>query len=206
MIRVENPALWRRYFVRREAIRREVEAVAVDKVQVEAHGQMVDERINECHLFHGSSAIDMIVHGGMKQWHSNKGALNAAHYGLYFGDCFSKSNNYTACEQCHSPRCDGCAERDWQFRLLLCRVTLGKAQGVSDKDRTLTSPVDGLHSVVAYQKEVNSSATFAFSEFVVYDNAQAYPQYIIYYRRRSQQRPIDKSEVCFPTPPTPPPK
>ena len=71
---------------------------------------------------------------------------------------------------------------------------------MSDKDRTLTSPKDGHHSVVAYPKVVSSSSTFAFSEFVVYDDSQAYPEYIVYYRRRKRQNPIDKSVVLFPTP------
>ena len=90
----------------------------------------------------------------------SKGALNAKGHGVYFADTFSKANNYCKCEHCGRAKCDGCLHGE--FRLLLCRVTLGKVQVVGDKDRTITQPKAGHHSIVAYAKEALRNSTFAF--------------------------------------------
>ena len=81
-------------------------------------------------------------------------------------------------------RCDGCAVRGGEFRLLLCRATLGSPQEVADKKTQFVRPSPGHHSVVAYQKELRADSDFCFSEIVVYENAQTYPEYIVCYRRK----------------------
>lgn len=94
-----------------------------------------------------------------------------------------QANNYVRCERCGKESCNGCEGQRFEFRLLLCRVVLGNAQVMVDKDRTIQAPRAGHHSVVAYGKEARSDSTFAFSEFVVYDNDQVFPEYIIHYHR-----------------------
>ena len=79
---------------------------------------------------------------------------------------FSKANNYVQCEACGKQSCNGCKGEHFEFRLLICRAVLGKAQVMDDKDRTIANPRAGCHSVVAYGKEANEASTFAFSEFV----------------------------------------
>lgn len=45
-------------------------------------------------------------------------------------------------------------------------------QVTSDKQRAITQPAAGSHSVVAYGRDVKPNSTFAYSEFAVYDKLQ----------------------------------
>ena len=71
--------------------------------------------------------------------------------------------------------------------MLLCRTTLGSPQQVTDKKTKFARPSPGHHSVVAYAKERIDDSNFCFSEIVVYENAQVYPEYIVCYRRKPKR-------------------
>lgn len=66
-----------------------------------------------------------------------------------------------------------------EFRVLLCRVTLGNAEVTADKRRNATSTASGRHSVVAYGREQLRDSTFAYSEFACFAEDQVYPEYVV---------------------------
>ena len=65
--------------------------------------------------------------------------------------------------------------------MLLCRVLLGKYTEVQEPCPRRTEAPKGFHSLIGTGKGVDDS--LLFPEYVVYDKAQIYPEYIIHYVR-----------------------
>lgn len=92
--------------------------------------------------------------------------------GLYFAESINKSDEYVQ------------ATDEGLFPLLLCRVTLGNVFYCDERfpdrqmlqDRCLRQ---NWHSVLGDRKKLHGT----FREFIVYDNLQVFPAYIIYYKR-----------------------
>jgi hypothetical protein len=165
---------------------------------------------NEVFLFHGlqHKFVHTIVESGMSSRHcSLDGMFGAA---LYFAENASKSNQYVHSGACPlsgaMPR--GGAERKlWLERckckkgdeccMLLCRVTLGdplvevKYRGNQPSEfwhhrRVEPEKRGGGHfnSVIGESKENNAAASLMFREYVLFEGAQVFPEYKVFYKRR----------------------
>eukprot|EP01009_Symbiontida_sp_KSa7_P007730 NODE_4748_length_336_cov_240.439024_g4139_i0.p1 GENE.NODE_4748_length_336_cov_240.439024_g4139_i0~~NODE_4748_length_336_cov_240.439024_g4139_i0.p1 ORF type:complete len:71 (-),score=6.56 NODE_4748_length_336_cov_240.439024_g4139_i0:93-305(-) len=60
----------------------------------------------------------------------------------------------------------------------------GRPQIMGSKDRTLTQPSAGFHSVVAPPASGVEYSTFAHTEVVVYDKASIYPEFVVHLSKR----------------------
>lgn len=91
---------------------------------------------------------------------------------MYFAEACSKSDEYT--EQDH---------RGWR-PLLLCRVICGRINYTDevhpDVNQLVQSCTTGNYHCVLGDRE---KCRGTFREFIVYDNTQAYPEYIVWYKR-----------------------
>lgn len=196
---VENADLWADYMARREAIRREVEADDADTVLSEPVETMVagddtgDEgaesivdslasdfaepllpSVNEVFLFHGTSAAaaDKISTENYKLNLAGSAAGILYGRGVYLAEHCTKSDEYT------KPMCNG------DRHLLICRSTLGRVYYTDKRDvdprACEKACLDGRHHSVLGDRR---KARGTFREFVVFDEEQVYPNYILTYRR-----------------------
>eukprot|EP00928_Gymnodinium_smaydae_P003838 TRINITY_DN11355_c0_g2_i1.p1 TRINITY_DN11355_c0_g2~~TRINITY_DN11355_c0_g2_i1.p1 ORF type:complete len:528 (-),score=126.58 TRINITY_DN11355_c0_g2_i1:147-1673(-) len=189
---VTNDDLWADYMARRETVRQELlaEPLSVDELhEVETgfgEAQPLAEEIaadfsepllreaNEVFLFHGTSAdkAAKITTGDFKinLAGSNAGTLYGR--GVYFAENASKSDEYTW------PAADG------NRTMLVCRVLLGRAHYVDTKETDARACEEAClrgrcHSVVGDRKKCRGT----FREFIIFDEEQAYPNYILTYRQ-----------------------
>jgi len=157
--RVQNPTMWTQYFFTRERIALENGGVS-----------------NERFLFHGtsSSTASVIIKEGFDVRVAALTGMFGA--GIYFAENSSKSDLYTGSSVTKT--------------LILCRATLGNQYVTLSSMTNLRRPPDGnglltrkkYHSVVGDSQKYNPSASLKNREFIVYDNSQAYPEYIIEYK------------------------
>jgi len=185
-----NPLLWSNYVQAREAIRAKMRPE--DRVQCltgQVHEQddalfscigAPDSEVNEFLLFHGSkpSAVESICKSDfmVRLAGANTGTLLGP--GIYFAECSSKSDEYAQDDQ--SGIYQGI------YAMLLCRVACGRmyytADVKPDVDAILSSATGDerrCHSVLGDREKCRGT----YKEYVVFNNDQAYPEYIILYRR-----------------------
>eukprot|EP00933_Yihiella_yeosuensis_P050824 TRINITY_DN48621_c0_g1_i1.p1 TRINITY_DN48621_c0_g1~~TRINITY_DN48621_c0_g1_i1.p1 ORF type:complete len:857 (-),score=155.09 TRINITY_DN48621_c0_g1_i1:62-2560(-) len=131
---------------------------------------------NECWLLHGTNhtAADGIAQKDFDTSLASPSGLFGA--GIYFAESSSKSDEYV-----QGKTVDG----QELFPLLICRVSLGYVYycDVRHPDRRdLESKClrQQWHSVIGDRKKTSGT----FREFIVYDNLQAFPAYIVYYTRQ----------------------
>lgn len=148
---------------------------------------------NEVYLWHGTTPLGVlgIAEQGFRtdmagaERPIGKGWFRPAYtpmygHGVYFAECASKSDEYAQPD----PRgmYKGCCA------LLLCRVTLGRT-------RTLATPnvsQRDVHKARTRHPEPDSligdrTCVGTYREFVIFDDAQCYPEYVVIYRRRKGQ-------------------
>lgn len=126
---------------------------------------------NERLLFHGAArlVLSMIVRGGFDSRVSNPTGLFGC--GVYFAETAKYSHAYTGRATADSlagasTTADELISSEGKYAMLLCRVSLGRpGLGIPG----LRRPPPGFDSVGDHEKHA------------VYDNHQAYPEYIIYY-------------------------
>jgi len=131
---------------------------------------------NEMWLIHGCSqaAADGISATDFDMARCRPTGLFGA--GIYFAESVSKSDEYV----------QGKRENGMEvFPLLICRVTLGNVNycdvRAPDKRALEASCLsDKWHSVLGDRLKLHNT----FREFIVYDNLQAFPAYIVYYTRQ----------------------
>jgi hypothetical protein len=194
VLRNQNPQLWVGYWLKREVIRKEMgsephvpgNAVVVldPKTQsfqptlIERSTSSLDAGCNEVFLFHGTrpSAADRICEKAFKieLAGSNRGMLYGP--GLYFAESSSKSDEYAQADS------DGLYQG--LYATLLCRVVMGNwlynDEVRPDEQELANNCLRGqYHSVVGDREKCRGT----FREYVVYDNDQAYPEFIVIYRR-----------------------
>jgi len=196
---VTNDDLWADYMARRESVRQELAAdpggFREFSVDTAAPGEAGDpgesaesiaaslaadfaepllKEVNEVFLFHGTSAAaaDKITTAYFKinLAGSNAGTLYGR--GLYLAENATKSDEYTR------PGSKG------ERHLLLCRATLGRAYYLDAKDTDPRACEDAclqgsFHSVLGDRRKCRGT----FREFVLFDEEQVYPNYILTYRR-----------------------
>ena len=100
----------------------------------------------------------MSMHGG-----------KAFGYGTYLAEDSSKSDFYA------TPGATGLS------CILVCRACLGKTHYATDFMPDITMPPDGKDSITALRRDEGGVAV-DHREYIVYDRAQAVPEYRIWYR------------------------
>eukprot|EP00811_Abedinium_folium_P031683 NODE_5174_length_1800_cov_13.518231.p1 GENE.NODE_5174_length_1800_cov_13.518231~~NODE_5174_length_1800_cov_13.518231.p1 ORF type:complete len:513 (+),score=134.83 NODE_5174_length_1800_cov_13.518231:96-1634(+) len=189
---VMNEDLWADLMARREHIRREVEAdrndfVAYPPATLSGDGcaaiamKLADEfaeplmpEVNEAFLYHGTSglAADKIT---TEDFRVNLAGTNCGTLygrGVYFAEHSTKSDEYTR------------ADQQGHRHLLICRVVLGRVyytdQQESDSRACEAACLKGrFHAVLGDRIKCRGT----FREFVVFDEEQVYPNYIVTYKR-----------------------
>merc|ERR1712232_194067 len=98
--------------------------------------------------------------------------------GIYFGENSSKSDEY-AQKGTYS-------ELDDVYAMLLCRVTCGRMLRCEEAkpdpaELTRRCTNSEFHSVLGDREKVRGT----YREFIVFNNDQAYPEYVLLYRRQT---------------------
>jgi len=168
--RIEDSELWRRYSARRAELRIGA-GVSVEDVRPETLESIdfsakttLDRSLNEVYLLHGTSedAARAIAQSNFRP--SSSGCFGS---GAYFADSASRSDTYAR------------SHEDGTKIMLLCRVALGNIKTLEcGQDREASSR---LSQGSAYNSLLGTTAYGR--EFVVWDIAQVYPEYIMYYKK-----------------------
>mmetsp|Transcript_90917 Transcript_90917/g.190103 ORF Transcript_90917/g.190103 Transcript_90917/m.190103 type:complete len:497 (-) Transcript_90917:185-1675(-) len=193
--RNENPAIWEPYYRTRHRI---AELVKKDSANftpypmktttaVKGYSEADDflqraelmEDVNEFYLCHGTkpSAAKAICDNDflVKMAGANAGTLYGP--GIYFAEASSKSDEY--------------AQEDTDgifaglYALLVCRVCAGKMNYSDEVRPPVQSLVDSIvkdgthHSVLGDREKCRGT----YREIIVFDKDQAYPEYVVIYRR-----------------------
>jgi len=136
--------------------------------------QELNSEIHEVRLWHGTSkeAAESIAASDFRLnlAGSNAGTLYGS--GVYFADSCSKSDEYS------QPSADGLR------CLILCRVALGCVlynDEISPDGEQLTRKcLSGEYDSVLGDRE---KCRGTFKEFIIFDEAQVYPEFLVFYRR-----------------------
>jgi hypothetical protein len=182
---VRNPRLWNKYVAERDDIYGLCNGIPNSLNSLEnftfEHGHPLVASstltyLNELFLFHGAphGLVDRIARQGFDERYAGEhfGALFGK--GVYFAHNASKSDIYT------TPNADGVRA------IFLSRVCLGEIQVVNSAQRNIWKPMerpDGrgpYNSVVANTQAQNGCVEY--NEYIIYKGAQAYPEYIIFYK------------------------
>ncbi|CAE6933372.1 tank-1 [Symbiodinium sp. CCMP2592] len=137
----------------------------------------VDPKINEHYLWHGCKpeGAEGITDANFDLTRAGTAFGSLFGPGIYLAESCMKADEYTQ------------ADHRGYFPLLLCRAVLGNVLYCDHP-----SPVEisaslvaacgergGHHSILGDREKVNGT----FREFIVFDNHQVYPEYIVWYRR-----------------------
>jgi len=181
---VQNETNWVQYMERKEKIRAEIRADPLSGIescwpktmdsQAVRGLDSLDTEVQECWMWHGTSKGG--AHGitsedfRLKFAGTNVGTLYGR--GIYLAEACTKSDEYTQ-------------EEDGERYLLLCRSTLGRINYNDESRPNATqledSCLNGRYHTVLGDREKRRGT---YREFVVFDNDQVYPEYIVKYRRQ----------------------
>merc|ERR1712137_535583 len=192
---------WLRYHTRKGAMSTGTPPPLLSKVET---GGTTDASVNEFFLFHGlnENAIPGITRFGFDpRYCSLKGMFGA---GIYFAGNSSKANQY-----CHGGSCTASGfltgraqcrcKKSEEACILICRVALGdpfiemKYRGNSEGDywcgrrrevEKTGRGQKGVYNSVIGESKQNGGNPLLLREYVVYDSAQVYPEYIVHYYRK----------------------
>jgi len=199
---VTNDDLWADYMVRRENLRRELEADPADfeEYQVDTatgsegcgaggegaqmqeivtdlatdFGEPLLACVNEVFLFHGTNtfAANKITTGNFKINLAGSNAGTLYGRGIYLAENATKSDEYT------QPLPSG------ERHMLVCRAMLGRVYYTDEKKTDPRTCEDAclrgrFNSVLGDRKKCRGT----FREFIIFDEEQVYANYILSYRR-----------------------
>eukprot|EP00928_Gymnodinium_smaydae_P033462 TRINITY_DN23969_c0_g2_i1.p1 TRINITY_DN23969_c0_g2~~TRINITY_DN23969_c0_g2_i1.p1 ORF type:complete len:570 (-),score=73.74 TRINITY_DN23969_c0_g2_i1:196-1788(-) len=191
VIRVEDSEMWARYALKRDAIKRlrisdesgldTVEPPPFTSDVAVRHAdtfEPLDGELNEVYLWHGTG-IRVALAIAQEDFKINLAGSNAGTMygrGAYLAESCTKADEYAVDEA------DGCYEGVFAF--LLCRVCMGKFYYTTEREESAGDRVASgeFDSVVGDR----AKAVHTFREFVVYDNDQLYPEYVVLYSRVDQ--------------------
>lgn len=181
----KNRALWENYVRARHRICKshvrplDKDVATSEDPQASTFGPL-EADVNEFLLFHGTkpSSADKICAGDFKINLAGSRAGTLYGNGVYFAEKSSKSDEYAADDE------DGVYQG--LFAMLLCRVTCGnmlysdsvRPDGGALQEQCIR-PGAAYHSVLGDREKARGT----YREFIVYDNDQAYPEYVVIYRR-----------------------
>jgi ribosomal protein L33 len=183
VIRVEDSKMWSRYTMRRDEIRQKrVGSIGLSRFKppvftgdVSKYSdsfEPLDSQVNEIYLWHGTdvrAALNIMAEGFQV---NRKGSAMYGH-GVYLAESSTKADEYSR------------DERNGYYRgvyaLLLCRVCMGRYYYTTERDVY----AGGRVSSGKYDSTCGDRARSAdtFREFVVYDQDQIYPEYLVLYSR-----------------------
>ncbi|CAE7824360.1 PARP2-B [Symbiodinium microadriaticum] len=194
--RVEDSALWSTYMTGLEGLRskfpqgctsiRDHYTADADAASPEAHGGSVatcevlaslpvlDGKINEFYLLHGTSPGGAlgITDGGFRLDFSGSHAGSMFGKGAYFSECSSKADEYST---------DGEGIYEGVFAMILCRVACGELLRML----SATAGPDSRAVEQALAGKVlgdREASVGTYREFVVFDSTQIYPEYALWVR------------------------
>jgi hypothetical protein len=183
--RIESPELWKQYVTHRDLMASQLRQQQVGHVdsqteflQPPTHPDC-NRGLNEMFLYHGFKAeyLDTITTYGLDEHVGSLDGMFGA--GIYFADMISKSDQYVV------PNSDG------RYSVFVARVCLGaahKATGTMCGERRAPVMADmpgrPFDSVVYDQSCGNfTGGGFHYNEFIVYNKAQAYPEFLVEFER-----------------------
>ncbi|KAF0978430.1 hypothetical protein FDP41_002250 [Naegleria fowleri] len=149
----------------------------------------LDASINEVYLWHGTKPefVKKIAEHGFDERVSNLSGLFGA--GIYFADYCSKSDQYCTPELSETSR-DSSNPKDHLYCMFLSRVVLGRqvhhvphGQSLGNSRRPPDIPNTNGRPYDSVIGKSNASSN-AYTEFIVYDRTQCYPEFLIKYQRR----------------------
>jgi len=137
----------------------------------------IDPTKNEFYLWHGTTpaAAEAITTGDFRIDLAGSHAGTMYGRGIYFAEACSKSDEYTR------------ETSDGLRPLLLCRVLCGRVLYNDEHHPTVSKLVSSCTSgeydcVLGDREKIRNT----YREFIVFDNDQAYPEFIVWYRRKRQ--------------------
>jgi len=136
---------------------------------------------NEAYLFHGSnptSAIS-ILSTSFKVDFAGAAVGTMFGPGVYLAESSAKSDEYARDENTGSAY-------DGLFAVLLCRVVVGSSYVVEKPGDYTEKCTSGEFDSVVGDRE---KAVGTFREFIVFDEASIYPEYVAFYRREYKDGP-----------------
>lgn len=183
VVEVQNADKWVDYAIRREEVQREMaRALAVRVLTHEAlratnqtlTGPPLQREVNEVYLFHGThpTHADKIADTSFQIDLSGSNAGSLYGRGVYFAENVSKSDEYSVPDGQ-----DICT-------MLLCRVVLGNALYTDEVEPNPRKCEDSCikgdrHSVIGDRLKARGT----FREFVIFDEDQVYPNFLVTYSR-----------------------
>jgi len=195
--RNENPRKWAEYFRMREQLKAKVDSMGgTDLFEAKTASEIVGaadapqaqeflaraglcKDVNEFYLFHGTkpSAAKSICESDflVKKAGSNAGTLYGP--GLYFAESSSKSDEYAVDDK------DGIFAG--LFGIIVCRVTCGVINYNDEVSPPVQDLVDSVlsrqthHCILGDREKCRGT----FREFIIFDNKQVYPEYVVIYKR-----------------------
>jgi len=184
VVRVQNSAAWIAFSAARERLRGRAKAELTPAVLTATHedpgvGEVLGEleaAAQEQWLFHGTTAAAVQGISDSEFRLDLAGSRRGTMYGkgVYLAECSSKADEY--------------AEEDEEgvCRLLICRVALGRI--LLNRDRHPEREQVERECKAGYDSLCGDreAAVGTFREFVLFGSQQAYPAYIVHYRRVMQ--------------------
>lgn len=153
-----------------------------------AHGAQLDQNLNEHYLFHGTTpeAAEGIAESGFRLNLAGTHAGTMFGKGAYFAERVSKADEYASSGSGigHALGFRGFSQKKDEFAILICRVCCGKvfrALRATDQSEFVPLIEQGAIDGVLGDREASVGT---YREFVVFKEAQIYPEYRVLYRRK----------------------
>uniref|UniRef100_A0A0B7BGU3 Poly [ADP-ribose] polymerase n=2 Tax=Arion vulgaris TaxID=1028688 RepID=A0A0B7BGU3_9EUPU len=186
IMRICNPKLESKYETYKKYLRRKRSETGQQYDRITGIPQELDHfsrqklstDINEFYLFHGTDTENALILAAQGYRVGDPKAMYGR--GIYFAERFTKADQYA----------DNKNDRDkrgTELTVLLCKVLLGDFLKCPKRDaqKWKELPYNGRYR---YDSVLGSGPGMRFREFVVYDGAQCYPEYIIKYKRVGWKR------------------
>lgn len=165
---------------------------------------LLDAKANEYWLFHGCDpkVLQTLLEKGYDPRVSNVHGMFGG--GFYLAENSSKSNQYIPCPGCEQncitreSNCECEDQENFEFTIILYRTVLGDVHIVKQYRKEIYRGIDKQHPVRRPPSKENSNELYDsvmgecknyggdrlnYREFVLYDADQAYPEYVIQYKR-----------------------
>jgi len=175
--RLENSTIWQLYSTRCKIMKSQLSKMNFLQINVNVlEGSSFDipscdSTLNECYLFHTTKIdlVDSICKNGFRKT-PKKGNYGS---GIYF----SQSSSYCTSFQLSSL---STPDHDKLYPLFVSRVLIGRHKRIfhSDRNSKELPSVSPNHSVIGGSSSI---------EYIVYDESQTYPEYLIWYKIRDLQ-------------------
>lgn len=182
--RIEHSSLWRQYAHQHLSISMQRTHKCTPVFGVPCNGlKPLEQDINEVYLWHGTSPsnANCIAQDGFQLKFAGTGAgSNMYDQGIYFAECSSKADEYAQ---------DGPDSEEGVYCLLLCRVVLGEVLRMTAGGEATHGIIRSAMRSEAYNSVLGDreSAVGTYKEFVVYQEAQVYPEYLLLYQREIEE-------------------